>query len=255
MSEILPGDFAGVIRLANSMYKDLKAGACDKPVAIVDCKPGAKYDCVRLAGHAGACDALLPDYLPSDFATILRSLLTTVEYLKGQNQRLSDLVRHQRGALYDAELITDEEYAALVEDPGAVSRLETIDELREKIRGAALSEVWIFGAFGGTGHFLRTMNCGRVAFPAAVVAAVDGALACPLSMQREGSIVTLADAAKEKLHALGFSYVAWWDRQGDIRAGSYTGVLARGTWTPQQLVEAARRLAPWAIRVTPLVTP
>lgn len=47
----------------------------------------------------------------------------------------------------------------------------------------------------------------------------------------------------------GFSFVAWWDRQGDKRGGITTGILARGTWTDAELVAAGRRLAPWAFRV------
>lgn len=48
-------------------------------------------------------------------------------------ERLRDLVRHQRGALYDAGLVTDEEYAALAADTGAVARLEGYDRLRARI--------------------------------------------------------------------------------------------------------------------------
>jgi hypothetical protein len=47
----------------------------------------------------------------------------------------------------------------------------------------------------------------------------------------------------------GWSYVAWWDRQGDKRGGSTTGILARGEWTTDQLLDAARQIAPWALRV------
>ena len=61
-----------------------------------------------------------------------------MDALCSERQRLHDLVRHQRGALYDAELITNEEYAALAEDHGAVARLEGYDALRA--RGEALAE-------------------------------------------------------------------------------------------------------------------
>lgn len=54
-------------------------------------------------------------------------------------QRLFDLVRHQRGPLHDAELISDEEYAALAGDHGAVARLEGYDEMRAQLAEANLT--------------------------------------------------------------------------------------------------------------------
>lgn len=60
--------------------------------------------------------------------------------LRRENERLRDLVRHQRGPLHDAGLLTDEEHAALAADSGAVARLEGYDILRrelEEVRGAA----------------------------------------------------------------------------------------------------------------------
>lgn len=43
------------------------------------------------------------------------------------NQRLFDLVRHQRSELHVAELITDDEYAQLAQEHSAVKRLEDYD--------------------------------------------------------------------------------------------------------------------------------
>jgi hypothetical protein len=45
-------------------------------------------------------------------------------------QRLTDLVRYQRGPLHDTGLISDEEYAVLAGDHAAVARLEGYDALR-----------------------------------------------------------------------------------------------------------------------------
>jgi hypothetical protein len=53
--------------------------------------------------------------------------------MKIDNQRLMDLVRHQRMELLDADLITREEYAALAQEQGAVARLESYDQVREKM--------------------------------------------------------------------------------------------------------------------------
>lgn len=55
-----------------------------------------------------------------------------VEELRADRLRLRDLVRHQRGPLHDAGLLTDEEYASLAADSGAVARLETYDSLRKE---------------------------------------------------------------------------------------------------------------------------
>lgn len=53
----------------------------------------------------------------------------------------------------------------------------------------------------------------------------------------------------------GWSYVVWWDRQGDPRGGSHTGILAEGNWTAEQLLLAAHKLAPWVLRVEPRRAP
>ncbi len=50
--------------------------------------------------------------------------------LKEDTQRLWDLVRYQRAALYTAELITNDEYAELAQDHAAVRRLEGYDRQR-----------------------------------------------------------------------------------------------------------------------------
>lgn len=47
--------------------------------------------------------------------------------------RLLDLVRHQRGALLDADLITEDEYASLAAEQGAVARLEEYDAMRARL--------------------------------------------------------------------------------------------------------------------------
>jgi hypothetical protein len=51
-------------------------------------------------------------------------------------QRLTDLVRYQRGPLHDTGLISDEEYAVLAGDHAAVARLEGYDALRAALTAA-----------------------------------------------------------------------------------------------------------------------
>lgn len=59
-------------------------------------------------------------------------IMSEVDRLTSENQRLRDLVRHQRGPLFDAELITEEEYASLCSDHGSVARLEGYDLMRRE---------------------------------------------------------------------------------------------------------------------------
>lgn len=50
------------------------------------------------------------------------------------NQRLHDLVRHQRSALHVAGLISNEEYSELAQDHAAVKRLEDYDKVKAVTR-------------------------------------------------------------------------------------------------------------------------
>lgn len=106
--------------------------------------------------------------------------------------------------------------------------------------------VWVFGAFP-LGHHVylidRTMV--RQSVPREIVDQCDSALARG-APQPEGR------RAKQWIiehDGRPWSFVSWYDRQGDSRHGSHTGILAKGRWSPVQLVEAGRKLAPWAFRV------
>jgi hypothetical protein len=61
----------------------------------------------------------------------LKAAQEVLDNQAGQIQRLTDLVRYQRHALHDANLITDTEYVALMES-GSVARLTTYDEMRSQ---------------------------------------------------------------------------------------------------------------------------
>jgi hypothetical protein len=108
------------------------------------------------------------------------------------------------------------------------------------------SEVFIFGAFSHhAGHYLYTVDRREVRMyggevPKAVHCGCDGNLP---RAQPEGGLARTSHADPE------WSYVSWFDRQGDAREGSHTGILARGKWSIDQLMSAARRLTPWAFRV------
>ena len=54
--------------------------------------------------------------------------------VRAETQRLWDLCRSQRFELHNADLISNEEYANLAFDHGAVSRLETYDEMNVRLK-------------------------------------------------------------------------------------------------------------------------
>jgi hypothetical protein len=58
---------------------------------------------------------------------------STIERLELENQRLRDLVRYQRCELHVAGLISEDEYASLAQDHGAVARLESYDGMRKRL--------------------------------------------------------------------------------------------------------------------------
>jgi hypothetical protein len=76
-----------------------------------------------------AANATLIANAPTD----LRALVAEVRRLTDANARLTDLVRHQRGPLLDASLITDAEYADLAGISGSPARLEGYDALRGEL--------------------------------------------------------------------------------------------------------------------------
>lgn len=62
------------------------------------------------------------------------ALCQTVRVLRAERVRLLDLVRYCRHQLHDEKLITDEEFAALVEvGPESARRLESYDAMREQL--------------------------------------------------------------------------------------------------------------------------
>ena len=128
-----------------------------------------------------------------------------------------------------------------------LDRAPTLDELTAAMAPLPtrdIPEVWVFGAFP-SGHHLYTVHRqrpGREVWD--VERTLDAAENTPRPEQVEGRICRRASPV-----LAGWSFASWWDRQGDPRTGSHTGILARGEWTDAELIEAGRRLAPWAFRV------
>ncbi len=107
--------------------------------------------------------------------------------------------------------------------------------------------IYIFGCFGGLGHYFFNVSRRRNAvIPYDVERACDG-LGYNFKEQPEGQIINRALAVAQI--PKGWSFVSWWDRQGDSRGNSHTGILAKGTFTNEQLIERAKQVAPWAFRV------
>lgn len=117
------------------------------------------------------------------------------------------------------------------------------------------SAIFVFGSFNGAGHHVWSGR--RIAtddeVPYITVQRACDAIGTPDYRGRpdepEGAIVRRDNRKGSLPIPAGWSFVSWWDRQGDIRNGSHTGILAAGVWSDAQLISAGRRLAPWAFRV------
>lgn len=120
--------------------------------------------------------------------------------------------------------------------------------------------IYVYGYFGGGGHRLR---CVGGPMPKWSEDALDVVNGCDpydriRDPQVEGEFISTGQRPtpgnrRSPVSTLlpppeGWSYIGWWDRQGDSRYGSFTGVLAEGQWSREQLVDAARRRA-LAVRV------
>lgn len=73
-----------------------------------------------------------------------RELEAALKEAVQREERLTDLVRHQRHELHDADLISDDEFAALLADSDGgkrVARLEGYDAIRREL--AASPSLWL----------------------------------------------------------------------------------------------------------------
>lgn len=61
---------------------------------------------------------------------VLVEVIADLAEANAAKERLWDLCRHQRTELYEAKLITNDEYVAFAEDHAAAERLETYSQLR-----------------------------------------------------------------------------------------------------------------------------
>lgn len=104
--------------------------------------------------------------------------------------------------------------------------------------------LFVFASFGN-GHHLYDEYMHDVStrlVPSAVQTACDKLPFPGPADQPEGQVFSVPAIP-------GWSYVTWWDRQGDRRGNSHTGLLVQGEYTPEALIEEARRRVPWAFRV------
>lgn len=104
--------------------------------------------------------------------------------------------------------------------------------------------IHIFGCFEGLGHYFFNESGKRVRIiPYEVARACDGLGYNLVKDQTEGQIIPGLKIP------VGWSFVSWWDRQGDSRGNSHTGILAKGLFTNDDLIKRAKEVAPWAFRV------
>lgn len=112
---------------------------------------------------------------------------------------------------------------------------------------ASTPAVYVFGCFGATGHWLWT--------PARRHALMGPLGEIPYDVGRAMDDIGYSHAEQvegrlaRRLRVSGWSGVTWWDRQGDSRRNSHTGLLAFGDFTPAELIALGRQQAPWAFRV------
>jgi len=123
LNALAPEDLARVLKWADEID-----GRPKKPVQI----PAVLFHRLLSAGLKAA---------EGDVLEWITARVERCAEVESEAHRLRDLVRHQRGPLHDADLITDEEYAALAADAGAVARLLGYDEMRRE-----LAELRTFGA-------------------------------------------------------------------------------------------------------------
>ena len=133
-----------------NQVEDRLSKATTYPWAVRRSLPGAPIQTmfvVNPAGDAEAGDWMIADgvrwaedaeliaHAPAD----LRWLITEVKDLRAKLDRATDLVRFARHYLREQELLSEEEYAALVmdsENGQRVARLESYDEIRAKLAQA-----------------------------------------------------------------------------------------------------------------------
>lgn len=98
---------------------------------------GQSVEALKLASELREFSHVLVTSRAIAAASALEALASKVAELEvGEKvrQRLLDLVRHQRAELYEANLISTEEYARLLSEEGSVARLETYDDMRQRIQ-------------------------------------------------------------------------------------------------------------------------
>jgi hypothetical protein len=110
-------------------------------------------------------------------------------------------------------------------------------------------QVFYFGAWGGTGHYLWTPD-GKTTWDVRLPwKNIDGALAVDpaLADPRWRACVTSESQpeGRARLHHLdGWTALAWWDRSCDARFGSNSAIAARGEHSAAEMAELLRRAFP-----------
>lgn len=91
----------------------------------------------------------------------VRTLERELNEAKKETERLFDLVRYQRAELHQENLISDDEYVALLADSESKKRLETYDDMRQQLTTAKDLIEKLVGALRGYPHedIYTTCDC------------------------------------------------------------------------------------------------
>jgi hypothetical protein len=107
----------------------------------------------------------------------------------------------------------------------------------------AAARVWYFGCEprvgAHSGHHLWDREGGLYVSYSLAPFPLDGEW-CPRGPQEEGRALL----SRRLLGSQDWTVVAWWDRSVDHRTGSHSTFLARGLWSFDEMLAAAREAFP-----------
>ena len=110
-----------------------------------------------------------------------------------------------------------------------------------------MTDLHFFGCASEAGHRLHGRLRSRYSLPPELRDRIDNGTTQSGLKDRYGNVVRDDQVeGHARLNTIaGWTVLVWWDRTGDNRFGSHSNLLAPGTWTAEQLLEAGRLRFPW----------